>query len=296
METALHILALAGIYGLFAVGLTLIFGVMEVLNLAHATTFAFAAVFSMFLVSHVGFSIGISCAVTIVASAFLSVLIDRIAFRPLRYRGRTVWGRHVGPMLTSLGVSTILLGLQRSWFGIDPLHFPSKLVAFEPLMLGNVRINPIGTATFIVFVAFVAVLVFLLNRTRWGVEVRAVAERSETAVLFGINVERRFMETMALSGVMAGIAGIAWGLTFNIASPETGAQLDVKGFALIILGGMGSVLGSLLGAIVIATIEVICGLYLPNGLQTLLVFVMLILMLILRPQCFLEQRMQQGAR
>ena len=296
MEATLHILALAGIYGLFALGLTLIFGVMEVLNLAHATTFAFAAVFAMYLVGYAGFSMWTGCAIAIASAAVLAVLIDRIAFRPLRYRGRTVWGRHVGPLLTSLGVSTILLGLERSLFGIDPRHFPNELVAIKPLMLGNIRINIVGMATFLVFVAVVAVLMFLLNRTRWGVEVRAVAERSETAALFGINVERRFMETMALAGLLAGLAGIAWGLTFNIASPETGAQLDVKGFALIILGGMGSVLGSLLGAIVIATIEVIGGLYLPNGLQTLIVFAMLIVLLILRPQGLLGKRVQQGAR
>jgi len=123
-----------------------------------------------------------------------------------------------------------------------------------------------------------------------------VAERSETAALFGIDVERRFMETMALSGLMAGLAGVAWGLTFNIASPETGAQLDVKGFALIILGGMGSVLGSLIGAIVIAAIEVFGGLYLPHGLQTLIVFAMLIVLLLLRPQGLLGKPIQQGAR
>ena len=104
------------------------------------------------------------------------------------------------------------------------------------------------------------------------------------------------METMALSGLMAGLAGVAWGLTINIASPETGAQLDVKGFALIILGGMGSVLGSLIGAIVIAAIEVFGGLYLPHGLQTLIVFAMLIVLLLLRPQGLLGKPIQQGAR
>ena len=296
MESLLHVLALAGIYGLFALGLTLIFGVMEVLNLAHATTFAFAAVFAMYLVGYAGFSMWMGCAIAIGSASVLAVVIDRIAFRPLRYRGRTVWGRHVGPLLTSLGVSTIVLGLERSLFGIDPRHFPNELIASKLFVLGNVRINLIGITSFLVLVLVVGILIFLLNRTRWGVEVRAVAERSETAALFGIDVERRFMETMALSGLMAGLAGVAWGLTFNIASPETGAQLDVKGFALIILGGMGSVLGSLIGAIVIAAIEVFGGLYLPHGLQTLIVFAMLIVLLLLRPQGLLGKPIQQGAR
>ena len=127
-------------------------------------------------------------------------------------------------------------------------------------------------------------------------EVRAIAERSETAVLFGINAERRYAETMFLSGMMAGIAGIAWGLTFNIASPETGSQIDVKGFALIVLGGMGSVPGSLIGALIIAAIEVTCGLWFPNGLQTLVLFVGLLVVLLLRPQGIFGRRLVEGAR
>ncbi len=230
METLLHILALAGIYGLFACGLTLIFGVMEVLNLAHASVFAFAAVFAMFLVKDAGLNLWLACAVAITSSVFAAIVIDRLAFRPLRYRGRTQWGKHVGPLLTSLGVSTIMLGLERSWFGIDPRYFPNELATFAPVEIGSIRINVVGLSTFLVFVATIAVLTWLLNRTRWGLEVRAVAERGDTAVLFGINAERRFIETMALAGLMAGMAGVAWALAFNIASPEIGSQTGSQGF------------------------------------------------------------------
>jgi len=296
MEIALHILSLAGIYGLFACGLTLVFGVMEVLNLAHATVFSFAAVFAMFLAGDAGLPLWLGCIIAILAAAVLAVIVDRVAFRPLRYRGRTVWGRHFGPLLTSLGASTMLLGLQRGWFGIDPRHFPPGVADIKPWLLGGVRINLVGVAIFLVFVGAIAVLTFLLKRTRWGAEVRAVAERSETAALFGIDAERRYIEIMALAGLMAGMAGIAWAFAFNIASPETGAQLDVKGFALIILGGLGSVPGSLLGALIIAAIEVLGGLWLPPGMQTLIVFAALIALLILRPQGLLGARIATGAR
>ncbi len=296
MEATLHVLALAGIYGLFACGLTLVFGVMEVLNLAHAATFAFAAVFAMFLVGQAHLSLWLGCGIAIVAAGALAVAIDRVAFRPLRYRGRTVWGRHIGPLLTSLGASTTLLGLERSWFGVDPRHFPNELVAGEHLLIGQTRVNVVGLGTFLVFLAVIVVLTLLLNRTRWGAEVRAVAERSETAALFGIDSERRFMQMMALAGLTAGMAGAAWGLTFNIASPETGAQVDVKGFALIILGGMGSIPGSLVGALVIAGIEVAGALWLPSGFQALVVFAALMALLILRPQGLLGRAVAEGAR
>ena len=296
METVLHILALAGIYGLFACGMTLIFGVMEVLNLAHATNFALAAVLSMFLVQELEVNLWLACALAILAAAITAVIIDRVAFRPLRYRGKTQWGKHVGPLLTSLGVSTVMLGLGRSWFGIDPRYFPNEIATFQPLMLGGIRINFIGLGTFVVFVLTIGLLTWLLSRTRWGLEVRAVAERPETAALLGISAERRFIETMALSGLLAGMAGVAWALAFNIASPEIGHQLEVKGFALIILGGMGSVPGSLIGALVIAAIEVLGTLWLPGGIQTLLVFAALIVLLVLRPQGLLGTRISEGAR
>jgi branched-chain amino acid transport system permease protein len=296
MEIALHILSLAGIYGLFACGLTLVFGVMEVLNLAHATIFSFAAVFAMYLVSDAELPIWLCCLSAILAATVLAVIVDRVAFRPLRYRGRTVWGRHFGPLLTSIGASTILLGLQRGWFGIDPRHFPPGVAEFKPWLVAGIRINLVGVATFVVFVVVIGILTLMLNRTRWGVEVRAVAERSETAALFGINAERRFIEIMALAGLMAGMAGIAWSFAFHIAWPETGAQLDVKGFALIILGGLGSVPGSLLGALVIAAIEVLGGLWLPPGMQTLIVFAALIALLVVRPQGLLGARLVSGAR
>lgn len=296
MEPILHVLALAGIYGLFACGMTLIFGVMEVLNLAHATTFAFAAVFAMYLVQAQGMDLWLACALSILAATGFAVLIDRVAFRPLRYRGRTNWGRHVGPLLTSLGASTIMLGLQRSWFGIDPRFFPQDVFNFQQIVIGGVRVNPVGITTFVLFVLVILGLTALMNRTRWGLEVRAVAEKSETAALFGINPERRFIETMALSGLMAGLAGIAWAFAFNIASPEIGNQLEVKGFALIILGGMGSVPGSLVGALLIALIEVLGTLWLPGGIQTLLVFAALIILLVARPQGILGTRVVEGAR
>lgn len=296
MEIALHILALAGIYGLFACGLTLVFGVMEVLNLAHATVFSFAAVFAMYLVGQLGLPPWLGCAISILASVAVAVIVDRLAFRPLRYRGRTVWGRHFGPLLTSLGASTILLGLQRGWFGIDPRHFPPGVADIKPLLFAGVRVNVVGVTTFVVFAVTIGVLTLMLNRTRWGVEVRAVAERGETAALFGIDAERRFIEIMALAGLLAGMAGIAWGFAFNIASPETGAQLDVKGFALIILGGLGSVPGSLVGALAIAAIEVLGGLWLPPGMQTLIVFAALIALLVVRPQGLLGTRIVAGAR
>jgi branched-chain amino acid transport system permease protein len=296
VAVVLDILALAGIYGLFALGLTLIFGVLEVLNLAHAATFAFAAIFAMFVVSEWHLPLLVGCSIAVLAGGAVGVLTDRLAFRTLRGRVTSAWGRHIGPLLTSLGVATIIHGLDLTWFGFDPRHFPNQLLPTSYLLIGGQRITVLSLVIIAVFLLMVAALTLLLSRTRWGAEIRAVAERGETAALFGIDTERRFMEIMGLAGMLAGMAGVAWSLTFNLASPEIGSQLDVKGFALIILGGMGSIPGSLLGALVIAGVEVLGSLWLPIGAQELVVFAVLFALLVARPQGLLGRRMVAGAR
>jgi len=170
------------------------------------------------------------------------------------------------------------------------------LLPADYLLIGGQRITDVSLVIIVVFLLIVVALSLVLSRTRWGAEIRAVAERGETAALFGIDTERRFMETMALAGMMAGMAGVAWGLTFNLASPEISSQVDVKGFALIILGGMGSVPGSLLGALVIAGVEVLGSQWLPNGAQELVVFAVLFALLVARPQGLLGRRLVAGAR
>lgn len=296
MPVLLNILALAGIYGLFAIGLTLIFGVLEVLNMAHAATFAFAAIFAMYAVTEWHLDLWQGCLLAVVAGGALGIVTDRLAFWPLRGRVTSAWGRHIGPLLTSLAVATIVQGLDLSWFGLDPRHFPNEMLPTGYLVIGGQRITTLSLVIIGIFLVVVTALTLLVAKTRWGVEIRAIAERSETAALFGIDTERRFIETMGLAGVMAGMAGVAWGLTFNLAMPETASQIDVKGFALIILGGMGSVPGSLLGALIIAAVEVLGSLWLPGGAQALVVFGVLFALLVARPQGLLGRRLVAGAR
>jgi len=296
LTTALDILTLAGIYGLYACGLTLIFGVLEVLNLAHAPTFAFAAVAAMYLVTDRGLPLPAACIVAVLASGVIAVLVDRIAFRTLRYRGQTAWGKHIGPLMTSLAAATILQSLAQGWFGIDARNFPNKLLPAGSLAVGGVDVSFTSLLAVVVFIVAMVAMAGLLRYTRWGLEIRGVAERAETTALFGVDAERRIMEAMLLAGLLAGLAGIAWSLSFNIAGPATGEQLNIKGFALIVLGGMGSVPGAVIGALVIAATEVLGVLWLPSGMQELIVFAVFFLLLVFRPQGILGRPISRGAR
>lgn len=297
MSQLVDIIALTGIFGLYACGLTLVFGVLEVLNLAHAATFTFSVLLAMFLVTTANWSLWTASPVAIVGGAVLGLVIDRTAFWPLRRRGTsTAWGRHIGPLLSSLAIASILQGVDQVAFGLDPRHFPNSEVPQAAIAVGGASIQLVSLVSTVLFVVVVICLTAWMRRSRWGLEVRAVAERSTTAALFGVNGERRFMETMALSGALAALAGLAYGLTFNIASPDTAAQLDVKGFAIVVLGGLGSIPGSLIGAAMIATIEVLGSTHLPGGTEQLLVFGVLFVLLVVRPQGVLGRRAIAGAR
>lgn len=294
MKTAIEILVLAAIYGVYASGFTLVFGLFDVLNLAHAAVFAFGAIFTMFLVADHGLPLIPAAVAGIAACAVLGVLIERIAFRPIRYRGSTIWGRHIGPLITSLGVASILAGGERLWFGIDPRYFPSSALPSATLSLGGTTVTVANILAVVFMVLVFGGLWALLRFTRWGLEVRGVAHAPGTMPLFGINVERRIMEVFALAAALGGIAGVVWGLSFNIASPvDTPGQVDIRGFAIIILGGMGSVPGALLGAMFLAASEVLSVQWLPAGWQELIVFVILFLMLLVRPQGILGSRVDE---
>lgn len=297
MSLFFDVIELFGIYGLYACGLTLVFGVLQVLNLAHAAVFTSSLLLAMYLTTQTKWPLWLSCFVAVAGGAVLGLLVDRLGFWPLRRRGSvTVWGRHIGPLLSSLAISTILLGVDQVWFGVNPLGFPNSQVPTQVMVIGGAPLPVVSLVTTLLFVVVIVTLTFLMQRSRWGLEVRAVAERSTTASLFGINGERRIMETMALSGALAALAGIAYGMTFNIATTSTASLLDVTGFALVVLGGLGSVPGSLVGAAVIATIGVLGTKWLPQGTSELLVYGVLFLLLVVRPQGLLGKRAVLGAR
>lgn len=284
MDDLVNILILTAIYGLYASGFTLVFGLFDVLNLAHAAVFAFGAIFAMYAATAFELSLPLAALAAVGASAIVGLVVERTAFRPLRYRTTSAWGRHIGPLITSLGAASILAGVERLWFGINPRHFPGDALLDQRVQIGGASVSAADIVAIVVLLLAFGGLSLALRRTRWGLEVRGVAESPETMPLFGVNVERRTMEVFALAAALGGVAGVVWGLQFNTASPTTAAQMDIRGFAVIILGGMGSVPGALIGSLFLAASEVLSVRWLPSGWQSLVAFVALFIMLLVRPQ------------
>jgi len=291
MADFFDIATLAAIYAVYASGFTLVFGLFDVLNLAHATVFGFVAVFVLYLASVQHLSFWVVVLIAVVGGGVLGLLVERIAFRTIRYRAGSTWSKHLGPMITSLGAASVLGGVSSLWFGITPLSFPHEQLS-HTFIVGDARITVAEIVTIVMMVLVFGLLMLLLRRTRWGLEIRGVADRPATVGLLGVNVERRTMQVFSLAGMLGGLAAVLWAVQFNTASQDTSSQVDIRGFAIIVLGGMGSVPGAAVGAVFLAAVEVLSVRWLPNGWQSMIAYIALFLVLIVRPQGLLGRELE----
>lgn len=293
-------LATGGVYAIFALGYTLVFSILGVINFAHGAVFTLGAYFTYALIgARFGFNgllaqaqlpFSLPFAVALLVGALLAgiaaVLVERVAFRPLR-------NRRADPLLTlvsSLGVAVLLVNLIQYLVGAEAYSYPltQALGGLPPSVnLGSEENRFIvRTVQLVIFATSMLVLValtVLINYTRMGKAMRAVAEDGTTASLLGINTDRVIMFTFFLSGFLGGIAGTLIGLSVSITGPYFGIGFGLKGLAVIVLGGLGNVPGAVLGGLVIGIAEALVpAAYI--GYKDAVAFVILLAVLLIRPQ------------
>jgi branched-chain amino acid transport system permease protein len=269
-------LSLGSIYALMAIGFTLIFGVLRLLNMAHGELYTLGAYFAFTGIVLAGLSPIIVLPTAILVLSVIALGIERVAFKPLRN------APHFIPLVSTIAVSTILLEAVRLIYGPYMFGFDS----FIPHMmfdLGIARINL--EQIFILLLSFAlmgAVQIFLV-RSKWGRAIRAVSQDTVVGGLLGINVDRVIGITFALGSALGGVAGILIGMYFGTLYPGMGFVALVKAFTAAILGGMGSIPGAVLGGILLGVAESLGSAYLPSGFSDAVPFVMLFLVLLLLP-------------
>jgi branched-chain amino acid transport system permease protein len=268
------------IYALFALGYTLVFGVLDILNLAHAAIFMLGAMVSWWLVSAQGWSLWLAFPVAVALAGLLGILLDRVAFLRLRRRG----AGHLSPLISSIGVSLVFVGLARLLFGSDRQQFPSDAFPKVFFDVGQVRISLLNIVILAVAVVMMAGLTWLVRRTSLGRAMRAVAENPKAAALLGVNIEWVISQTFFIASALGGAAGVLYGLSLNSIEPNMGGAVELKGLAIIILGGMGSIPGAVLAGFLVGIIEVLSIVIGRSELKDAFVFAVLFLMLLVRPQ------------
>ncbi|HEV2907623.1 MAG TPA: branched-chain amino acid ABC transporter permease [Candidatus Eremiobacteraceae bacterium] len=283
-------LFIGSVYALFALGYTLIFGVLDILNLAHASIFMLGAFTTLIMVLK-GVPLAFAIAGGAVAGGLFGVLLDRIAFWPLRRRQ----AGPLAPLISSIAVGMIYVALANGYFGPDVRHFPFDVVRTPTITIGPATFTLMQLIIFVVSIALMVGLQALLRYTRLGAAIRAVAENPRAAQLVGIDLESVYAQTFFIASALGAVAGVLFALNFNAVSSLMGSTVELKGLAVIILGGMGSIPGSLIGGLLIGLSEDLTVAYLSSSYRDAIVFAILFLVLIVRPGGLLGRRSLRAA-
>ncbi|MDQ6694539.1 MAG: branched-chain amino acid ABC transporter permease [Chloroflexota bacterium] len=278
------------IYALFALGYTLIFGVLDILNLAHASIFMLGATVAWWLVEVQGWSLWLAFPAAVLLSGLLGVLLDRVAFLRLRQRG----AGHLSAIISSIGVSLLFVGLSRLLFNDERKQFSAGAFPQIYFDFGSLRLRLLDVAILAVSLVLMAGLTWLVRRTRLGRSMRAVAENPKAAALLGINIDRVIMQTFFIASALGGAAGILYGMSLNSIEPSMGSQVELKGLSVIILGGMGSIPGAVLAGFGVGLIEVLSVLFGGSQMRDAIVFAALFLVLLVRPQGIFGQKQSRA--
>ena len=279
-QQILNAIFIGSIYALFAVGYTLVFGVLDILNLAHQAVFMLAAFAALWLVGEAHLSLWVALPAAVALAGLAGLLLERVAFRPLRGRADS----NISGLISSLAMATVFEAIALQLFGPDTSRFPLGTFPDRVVRIGGASASLLQLCIVAVAVALMALLTLLIARTRLGRRLRAVAESPRAARILGIDVDRAIAAAFFLSSALGGAAGVLFGLAFNSISPDVGRSVELKGLAVIILGGMGSVTGAVVAGFALGLIEVFTVARFGSSFRDAVSFAVLFLVLLARPR------------
>ena len=290
-QQVINAIWLGAVYSLFALGYTLVFSVLGILNLAYPSLYMWGAFFGLFAVNVLKLPIWAALPIAMAGSGLLGVLVDWLAFRPLRKRQAP----ELAALISSIGTSIILVNVAQGVFSAQVSRFPFDTFPIRVFTLGPVTITLLQITILCVSLGIMLVLRWLIRNTRQGQAMRAVAFNPGTAARLGIPVERVIRQTAFIAGALAGAAGVLLGLAFNTVSPYMGGPMNLKGLTVIILGGLGNIEGAVLGGFILAFSEVMSVAYFSSDLRDGIAFLLLILILLFRPNGLLGRTTSKRA-
>ena len=275
LQHCLNALILGGTYALLGIGLTLIFGIMKVVNFTHGELYTFGAYMAYFFVMVVGANFFVAIIISMVLGIALGALIEFVLLRPLR-------GANIDTtMLVMIGAWIALQNLEQfTWSGIaKSVNHPFPV---EPLVLGSVSVSWLRIFVFLFALTLIGGTYFLINRTKLGKAMRATFQDRDTAALMGVNINGIYTATFALGSSLAAAAGALLGPVFVVA-PYMGDMAALKAFAIVILGGLGNIIGATIGGFVLALVEELGAGYISSGYRDAMGFLLIIIVLVYKP-------------
>lgn len=270
-------LALGMAYALIAVGYSLVFGILRLINFSHGAIYAFGAHMALLFV---GFQFGVLPAIflSMIATGLLGILIDKTALAPLRKKNSVP----IAALITTIGISNIIQNLLMIWFGSQKKAFP-PLFDFGMINIGGAQINSTQLMMCVVSLVLLFVLTLIINKTKIGLSMRATEQNPKAAKLMGVNVNFVISFTFFLAGASAAIAGGLISGYYQIVYPTMGFMAGLKAFAASVLGGIGSLPGAVVGGLVVGVSESLAATFIGSTYRDSIAFIILILVLVVRP-------------
>ena len=286
IQTLISGLSLGSIYALIALGYTMVYGIAKMLNFAHGDIIMIGAYAGIIAVAQMGLPPLFAVLFSILLCALLGVLIEFLAYKPLRQ------APPLSVLITAIGVSYFLQNLALILFGSQQKAYPT-IVQLGQVTIGSVTIDGITILTLLVTALIMVVLSFFINHTRLGKAMRAVSEDKAAASLMGISVNRTIALTFAIGSALAAIASIFYGMSYVYIKPTTGAMPGIKAFTAAVFGGIGSVPGAMLGGILLGLIEQLSKTYISTLWADAIVFGVLVVVLVVKPTGLLGKKMNE---
>lgn len=281
-------ISLGSIYAIIALGYTMVYGIAKMLNFAHGDIIMVGAYISYVIFSRLSMSAGVAVLAAMAGCMVLGVLIERIAYRPLR------GAASLSVLITAIGVSYFLQNAALLIFGADSKTYAS-LISLPSLRLmdGEVIISGTTIVSIVVTIVVMVGLTLFINRTKTGRAMQAVSEDSGAATLMGIDTDRTIAITFAIGSALAGVAGVLLCSAYPVLSSQTGAMPGIKAFTAAVFGGIGSVPGAMIGGMVMGIVENLSKAYISSQLSDAIVFALLIIILLVKPTGLLGRRLQE---
>ena len=282
-------LSLGSVYAIIALGYTMVYGIAKMLNFAHGDIIMVGAYIALLSMTQAGMPPAAAVLAAVVVCTVLGVVIERIAYKPLRNASSSL-----AVLITAIGVSYLLQNLALLIFGANPQTF-SSVITWKGITLagGSLSISGVTIITIAVCIVIMIALVAFVQKTKPGQAMRAVSEDKGAAQLMGINVNGTIALTFAIGSALAAIAGVLLCSAYPSLTPYTGAMPGIKAFVAAVFGGIGSIQGAFIGGLLLGIIEILGRAYISSQMADALVFAVLIIVLLVKPTGLLGKQIQE---
>ena len=282
-------LSLGSVYAIIALGYTMVYGIAKMLNFAHGDVIMIGAYTAFIAMTQAGVSPIISVVIAVCACTVLGIVIERIAYQPLRNASSSL-----AVLITAIGVSYLLQNIALLVFGETPKTFQS-VIKWKGVSLADGKLNISGETivTIVVCLIIMVALMFFVQKTKPGQAMRAVSEDKGAAQLMGINVNATIALTFAIGSALAAVAGVMYCSAYPTLSPYTGSMPGIKAFVAAVFGGIGSIPGAFIGGLLLGVIEILSKAYISSLLADAIVFAVLIIVLLVKPTGLLGKKIQE---